>query len=398
MTDTEAIDTRIYGDPENIRAVAAQIYEVYEYIEGLSGQFRDKLRVNTYSWSGEAASRYDDATVNMGARVSEFEQRFYSAYEVLRAYAQQLDYHYRDMETIREKAKIAGLNIVNKYDILPPAPIPEPTVEKCYAEPSANEQPSIGVPMGSADGKFSLQHQHEVFNKLVSRVQDVRDDLEQWVLTNLRAVQEECAVLVFAREVTKGALEYLHDPWQQLPDVATTSWNVLTDAYASRIEALALSARTEQTSGSKQLSAAITEASLSSLASANDETLGKMRGIGRSLSRAGTAFGAATLGYEVIKSDKPVQKAVTGSAGLVVGAAVGGFVGNAVTGALAGTALVPGLGTAAGGAAGAGAGLAASLATEHGLNAIYEEVPLEYRERAEAVVAHLPYYMFGAAW
>lgn len=45
MTNTEAIDTRIYGDPENIRAVAAQIYEVYEYIEGLSGQFRDKLRV-----------------------------------------------------------------------------------------------------------------------------------------------------------------------------------------------------------------------------------------------------------------------------------------------------------------------------------------------------------------
>lgn len=397
MTDTEAIDTRIYGDPENIRAVAAQIYEVYEYIEGLSGQFRDKLRVNTYSWSGEAASRYDDATVNMGARVSEFEQRFYSAYEVLRAYAQQLDYHYRDMETIREKAKIAGLNIVNKYDILPPAPIPEPTVEKCYAEPSANEQPSIGVPMGSSDGKFSLQHQHEVFNKLVSRVQDVRDDLEQWVLTNLRAVQEECAVLVFAREVGDGVLEYTRDPWQYLPDVTNTAWNTATASYASILDTLALSALTEQTSGSKQLSAAITEASLSSLTSANDETLGKMRGIGRSLSKAATAVGAAKLGYEVIKSDKPVQKAVTGSAGLVAGTMVGGIVGDAVTGMLGGTAAGP-WGTLIGGAAGAVAGLTASLTTEHGLNAIYEGVPLEYRERTEAVVAHLPYYMFGAAW
>ena len=397
MTNTEAIDTRIYGDPENIRAVAAQVYEVYEYIEGLSGQFRDKLRVNTYSWSGEAASRYDDATVNMGARVSEFEQRFYSAYEALRAYAQQLDYHYRDMETIREKAKIAGLNIVNKYDILPPAPIPEPTVEKCYAEPSANEQPSIGVPMGSADGKFSLQHQHEVFNKLVSRVQDVRDDLEQWVVTNLRAVQEECAVLVFAREVGTGILEYTRDPWQYLPDATTTAWNTATASYASILDTLALSALTEQTPGSKQLSAAITEASLSSLASANDETLGKMRGIGPKLSKAATAVGAATLGYEVIKSDKPVQKAVTGSAGLVAGTTVGGIVGDAVTGMLGGTIAGP-WGTLIGGVAGAGAGLAASLTTEHGLNAIYEEVPLEYRERAEAVVAHLPYYMFGAAW
>lgn len=91
MTDEETIDTRIYGDPESIRAAAAQIYEIYECIEGLSSQFKSKLRVNSYSWSGEAASRYDDATVNMGSKVSQFEQRIYSAYEVLRAYAQQLD-------------------------------------------------------------------------------------------------------------------------------------------------------------------------------------------------------------------------------------------------------------------------------------------------------------------
>jgi len=51
-----------------------------------------------------------------------------------------------------------------------------------------------------------------------------------------------------------------------------------------------------------------------------------------------------------------------------------------------------------GAAAGAVAGLAAGIITAAGGDTLYEEIPLEYRERADAFVTHLPYYMFGEAW
>ena len=134
MTDQAAIDTRIYGNPEDIRAAADKLYAIYEAFDELSNQFRSKLRTNFYAWDGEAAHSYDNAAVSMGSKVQQLTDRFYSAYESLRAYAQQLDYHYRDMQSIREQAEYASLAIVNEYDILPPTPIPEPTLGKCYPE------------------------------------------------------------------------------------------------------------------------------------------------------------------------------------------------------------------------------------------------------------------------
>lgn len=134
MTDQAAIDTRIYGNPEDIRAAANKLYTIYEALDELSNQFRSRLRTNFYAWNGEAAHSYDDAAVSMGSKVQQLTDRFYSAYESLRAYAQQLDYHYRDMQSIREQAEYASLAIVNEYDILPPTPIPEPTLGKCYPE------------------------------------------------------------------------------------------------------------------------------------------------------------------------------------------------------------------------------------------------------------------------
>ena len=105
MTDQAAIDTRIYGNPEDIRAAADKLYAIYEALDELSNQFRSKLRTNFYAWDGEAAHSYDDAAVSMGTKVQQLTDRFYSAYESLRAYAQQLDYHYRDMQSIREQAE-----------------------------------------------------------------------------------------------------------------------------------------------------------------------------------------------------------------------------------------------------------------------------------------------------
>ena len=55
MTDQASIDTRIYGNPDDIREVANKLYTVYESLDTLSGQFKSKLRTNFYAWDGEAA-------------------------------------------------------------------------------------------------------------------------------------------------------------------------------------------------------------------------------------------------------------------------------------------------------------------------------------------------------
>ena len=396
MTNQVLIDTRIYGNPDDIREAANKLYTVYESLDALSGQFKSKLRTNFGAWDGEAAHSYDDAAVSMGAKVQQLTDRFYSAYAALRAYAQQLDYHYRDMESIRQKAKVANLAIVNEYDILPPDPIPEPTIGKCYPESAYEIPPSIGVQVGSPDGKFSHDRQVEIFHELDQQVQAVRDDLEQWVVKHVRSVQEECALLIFARKVGGGILDYSRDPWQFLPDTVATSWDVSTNSYASLVDTLAASAISEP-STAKQVPAAITEASVTSLAAASDDSVARMRGIGSTLSKAATAIGVAHLGYEVVTSDTPAQTAITGSASLAVGTIAGAVVSDTVEGALYGAIGGP-ESAAVGAGLGAITGVTAGIITAAGGDTLYEEIPLEYRERADAFVAHLPYYMFGAAW
>lgn len=396
MTDQTSIDTRIYGDPENIRAAANKLYTVYEFLDELSNQFRSRLRTNFYAWNGEAAHSYDDAAVSMGSKVQQLTDRFYSAYESLRVYAQQLDYHYRDMQSIREQADFVGLAIVNEYDILPPAPIPEPTLGTCYPESPYGPSPSIGVQVGSPDGKFSHDRQVEIFHELEKEVQNVRDDLKQWVMKNLRPAQEESLALIFARRVGDGILEYVDDPWQLLPDAVATSWDVATNSYASLVDTLAASEMMEP-STAKQVPAAITEASVTRLASASDDTVARMRGIGSTLSKTATAIGVAHLGYEVVTSETPAQKSITGSASLAVGTIAGAVVSDTVAGTLDGAIGGP-ASAAVGAAVGAITGVVAGIITAAGGDTLYEEIPLEYRERADAFVTHLPYYMFGAAW
>lgn len=143
--------------------------------------------------------------------------------------------------------------------------------------------------------------------------------------------------------------------------------------------------------------AAITEDSLDRFASMSDESVSKMRGIGRGLSKAGTVIGVGVLGYEVVKSDTPAQKAVTGGVGLAVGTFVGGVVTDTVVGMAGGAEAGP-LGVGAGGIAGMITGFVTGLTTEAHANTLYEQIPLEYRDRADAFVSHLPYYMFGGSW
>ena len=396
MTDQAAIDTRIYGNPEDIRAAADKLYAIYEALDELSNQFRSKLRTNFYAWDGEAAHSYDDAAVSMGSKVQQLTDRFYSAYESLRAYAQQLDYHYRDMESIRQRADLVGLAIVNEYDILPPTPIPEPTLGKCYPESPYGTPPSIGVQVGSPDGKFSRDRQIEIFHELEEKVQDVRDDLEQWVIKHVRSVQEECITLIFARAVNDGVDGLIRDPWQLLPDAASTLWDTGTAHYASLLKKTA-SSRATKSAASKQLAAAISDASLGKFKAIPEQRLSAMRGIGEGLSKSATVVGVGTLGYEVVTSDTPAQKAVTGGLGLAVGTFVGGVVTDTVVGMAGGAEAGP-LGVAAGGIAGMITGFVTGLTTEAHANTLYEQIPLEYRDRADAFVSHLPYYMFGGSW
>ena len=103
------------------------------------------------------------------------------------------------------------------------------------------------------------------------------------------------------------------------------------------------------------------------------------------------------LGYEVVTSDTPAQKAVTGGVGLAVGTFVGGVVTDTVVGMAGGAEAGP-IGVAAGGIAGMITGFVTGLTTEAHANTLYEWIPLEYRDRADAFVSHLPYYMFGGSW
>ena len=143
--------------------------------------------------------------------------------------------------------------------------------------------------------------------------------------------------------------------------------------------------------------AAITEDSLGRFASMSDESVSKMRGIGRGLSKVGTVIGVGVLGYEVVKSDTPAQKAVTGGLGLAAGTLAGGIVADAVIG-MAGGSLAGPAGIIVGGLAGAATGLVVGLTTEAHADTLYEQIPLEYRDRADAFVSHVPYYMFGGSW
>lgn len=107
-----------------------------------------------------------------------------------------------------------------------------------------------------------------------------------------------------------------------------------------------------------------------------------------------TGIDYATLAYDIATSDTPGQTALAQGAGIAAGAAAGA----AVTGAATGTALseaAVGLGATTG----VGVGLIAAWAVTAGVGALYEKaVPLEWRERIDATIWHLPYHLGLANW
>jgi hypothetical protein len=97
----------------------------------------------------------------------------------------------------------------------------------------------------------------------------------------------------------------------------------------------------------------------------------------------------AVLAYDVATSDEPTKEAVSGGAAMYLGAAAGTFVGGLVSVASESPQ------------AGVVAGTATSVVTENIAKSIikvtYDQIPLEYRERIDNTLWHLPYYI-GFDW
>ena len=106
---TTSIDTRIPCNSDSVRDVAAWFYEAYSKVSDAVVEMTGNLLWNPEYWMGETANAYEEMLGKLRLSAGNLSDRHYRAYEVLRAYAQQLDYHYRDMETIRHDAEMLGL-------------------------------------------------------------------------------------------------------------------------------------------------------------------------------------------------------------------------------------------------------------------------------------------------
>lgn len=122
-----SIDTRIFGNPETIRAKADEVYKLYKALSDAYIEMTNSLVPNPEYWGGETANAYYYFLNAFRASTSTNADYAYHLWQVMRAYAQQLDYHYRDMETIRTDAERCGLEIEFDYFITAlPTPGPEP--------------------------------------------------------------------------------------------------------------------------------------------------------------------------------------------------------------------------------------------------------------------------------
>lgn len=380
---TDVIDTRIYGNPDDIRDAAAKVRKIYEALNDAYIEMSNSLVPLPEYWAGESANAYE-ATLNTFRKCTGENLEFaYGVWEAMRAYAQQLDYHYRDMETIRQNARSCGLQIANEYDILLPPPLgPEPTMPP-------QDAPMQEHDIYRADLFEYEQHKQrfEDFKELSDRAEDVRDDLEKWVKTHLLSLQSK-PPHPFIKFWDEKAKEYKEAPWQFIPDVVDQSFAIraasrqdkLTDAVNSFSKSMnspkvtqirpAVDLKIQRAMEAKQ--GARSAASFSS-----------------KVSTGATAAGGLLLAYDVATADNPSEKAISGIAGMIGGAQVASWVSAAVV-RRGGSAL---LGTVLGGPV----GTVAAIAITEGVAWSYRQLPLEYRERVDATLWHWPYYI-GLGW
>ncbi|AKU65680.1 hypothetical protein ADJ76_07990 [Schaalia meyeri] len=380
---TSAIDTRIYGNPDDIRDGAAEVYKLYEALNDAHVEMTSSLVPQPEYWAGESADAYEEMLVDFRNRVGENAEFAYRVWEAMRAYAQQLDYHYRDMETIRNNAERCGLEIANDYDIMAPTPAGAPPT-----------MPPADAPMRDQDiYRADLQeHREQVqraidFEELRKQALGVRADLEDWVRKHLLSVQSK-PPKSFLKYFDEERNEYMSRPWQ-LGVIGTDIGYATRAAY--REDALARSAsdvtKLMRLPGLSQIRP-VMDFKLKK-AVENGHRYDAARSTSSKVSTGATVVSGAVLAYDIATSDEPGKTAVAGGAGMFLGAATGSLASNFITQRLGSAAL----GAVIGGPLGLAAGFVATAAT----SAAYDQIPLEYRERVDNALWHWPYYI-GMGW
>ena len=387
-----SIDTRIPCNPDSVRDVAAWFYEAYSKVGDAVVEMSGNLLRNPEYWMGETANVYEEMLNKLRKSADDLSDRHYRAYEVLRAYAQQLDYHYRDMETIRNQAETAGLKIENDYDIMCPPPLP----------PKPQEPPQ-GTPIedwwaweDACREWDAAANNHDYYRTLVIRVERVWSDLEDWVNKHLRPLQVESFTLLFANYFDQEAQGVADRPWQLAVDALDQGFARRAQVLEQQMNNAAAEVGRQGKGASHMVRPVMDEAVKNALEARADFRAGRSQAQGVGTAVAG--IGYATLAYDIATSDTPGQTALAQGAGVAAGAAVGSAVGSTVTEAATSTALSE-MAVGAGAAAGAATGALAGIAVAAGVGALYQKaVPLEWRERIDATFWHLPYHLGLANW
>lgn len=389
---TASIDTRIPCNPDSVRDVAAWFYEAYSKVSDAVAEMTGNLLRNPEYWMGDAANAYEGMLNKLRKSAGDLSDRHYRAYEVLRAYAQQLDYHYRDMETIRHDAEMLGLEIRDDYDIMCPPPVPP--------EPQQPARNATHAEWWTYDQDFLIWKgkQAEVlgYEELHRRVERVWSDLEDWVDKHLRPLQVESLSLLFAKYFDEEVQGVVDRPWQLALDAVDQGFARKAQTLELQMDKAAAEVGRQGKGASHVVRPVMDEAVKNALEARADFRAGRTRAQGVGTAVAG--FGYATLAYDIATSDTPGQTALAQGAGMAAGAAAGEAAGAAVTGAATSTAL-SGMAVGVGAAAGVATGTLAGMAVAAGVGAIYEKtVPLEWRERVDAIFWHLPYHLGLANW
>lgn len=387
-----SIDTRIACNPDSVRDVAAWFYEAYSKVGDAVVEMSGNLLRNPEYWMGETANVYEEMLNKLRVSAGDLSDRHYRAYEVLRAYAQQLDYHYRDMETIRNQAETAGLKIENDYDIMCPPPLP----------PKPQEPPQ-GTPIedwwaweDACREWDAAANNHDYYRTLIIRVERVWSDLEDWANKHLRPLQVESFTLLFANYFDQEAQGVADRPWQLAVDALDQGFARRAQVLEQQMNNAAAEVGRQGKGASHMVRPVMDEAVKNALEARADFRAGRSQAQGVGTAVAG--IGYATLAYDIATSDTPGQTALAQGAGMAAGAAVGSAVGSTVTEAATSTALSE-MAVGAGAAAGAATGALAGIAVAAGVGALYQKaVPLEWRERIDATFWHLPYHLGLANW
>ena len=389
---TTSIDTRIPYNSDSVRDVAAWFYEAYSKVSDAVVEMTGNLLRNPEYWMGETANAYEEMLGKLRLSAGNLSDRHYRAYEVLRAYAQQLDYHYRDMETIRHDAEMLGLEIRDDYDIMCPPPLPpepqEPARNATHAEWWTYNQDFL-IWKGKKAEVLGYEELHR-------RVERVWSDLEEWVKKYLRPLQVESFALLFAKYFDQEVQGVVDRPWQLALDAVDQRFARKAQTLELQMDKAAAEVGRQGKGASHVVRPVMDEAVKNALEARADFRAGRTRAQGVGTVVAG--IGYATLAYDIVTSDTPGQTALAQGAGVAADAAAGEAAGSAVTGAAAGTALSEGA-AALGATAGVGVALIAAWVVTAGVGALYEKaVPLEWRERFDETFWHLPYHLGLANW